>query len=183
MVSHPLFKGQDQEVKSLTLILYLHLVFIFLKSEVPLWTSYFILLYGKRLLSALILWIYEFTLFSKLQQNFVYIQSKMTPIGFGILWARLSSKYLSMSLLFDFMASKNLELEFWPIRQDRQVMKADIWASAHCVFPSENHNDLEDGAQQSSHCRLGSQLMLPMLFRMKSQVPCGPKALSTTALC
>lgn len=81
------------------------------------------------------------------------------------------------------MASENLELEFWPIRQDRQVMNADIWASAHCRFPSENRNDLEDGAQQNSHCRLGSQLMLPILFRIKSKVPCGPKALSQPLLC
>lgn len=68
----------------------------------------------------------------------------------------LAPKHLSVSPLFDLMAFENLELEFWPIRQDGQVINADIWASAHCILPSENCNDLEDGAQQSSHCRLGS---------------------------
>lgn len=54
--------------------------------------------------------------------------------------------------------------------------------SPHISFGG-SRNDLEDGAQQSSHCRLGSQLMLPILFRIKSKVPCGPKALSQPLLC
>ena len=104
---------------------------------------------------------------SKSQQSFVHTQSKTTPLGFGILWAMLASRSVSMSLLFDYMASDNPELEF---RLIKQVMNADTQASTHCLFPSETSNDLEDGAQQSSHCRLGSQQMLPLFLRIKSKV-------------
>lgn len=127
--------------------------------------------------SSLLLWICECTVFSS-QQNFVCTQSKPTPIGFGILWAILASRSSSMSHLFDHMTFKNLKSS----GPGLQVMNADMWASPHRIFPPEMSNDLEDGSLQSPPCRLGS-LQVLLILRIKSKVPCGPKALCEPLLC
>lgn len=82
-VSPPLFKGPDQVVKSLILILYLHLEFgkWALEKANCLLGLMFLAVGGKSLLSALMLWICECTLFQNHNKILFTPKVKQLPLA------------------------------------------------------------------------------------------------------